>query len=140
MVHPAPRIAPVEEAPHGRARTLPAPPPPPGAPVEPPSPAEQLAHRMQALPAPASRTALLALTERDLPTTDGLAPPDLVFQEPAISDTLLALRTALGHHPGVFVSGYTAVYDVAPDGAGRCGWCPTCWSPSQSATMPGSRT
>ena len=93
----------------------------PAPPVEPPSPAEQLAHRMQALPAPASRTALLALTERDLPTTDGLAPPDLVFQEPAISDTLLALRTALGHHPGVFVSGYTAVYDVAPDG-GRPVW------------------
>ena len=71
---------------------------------------------MHALPVPASRAALLALTERDLPTTDGLAPPDLMFQEAAISDTLLALRTALRHHPGVFVSGYILVYDTAPEG------------------------
>ena len=102
----------------------------PAPPVEPPSPAEQLAHRMQALPAPASRTALLALTERDLPTTDGLAPPDLVFQEPAISDTLLALRTALGHHPGCSSPATPRSTTSRPTGAGRCGWCPTCWSPS----------
>ena len=92
---------------------------PMAAPVEaapPPTPAERLADRMRDLPALPSRAALLALSDRDLPTTDGLAPPDLVFQEQSISYTLLALRAALRHRPEVYVSGYTLVYDAGPQG------------------------
>ena len=92
---------------------------PMAAPVEappPPTPAEQLAGSMRDLPALPSRAALLALSDRDLPTTDGLAPPDLVFQEQAISYTLLALRAALRRRPGVYMSGYTLVYDAGPQG------------------------
>ena len=76
----------------------------------PPTRAERLAERMRELPAPASRAALLALTDRDLPTTDGIAPPDMTVQEKPITYTLVALRAALRRHPGVYVSGYTLVY------------------------------
>ena len=76
----------------------------------PPTPAERIAERMRELPALASRAALLALTDRDLPTTDGIVPPDMTVQEKPITYTLLALRAALRRHPGVYVSGYTLVY------------------------------
>ena len=95
----------------------------PPAPFEvfpPPTHAERLAERMQELPAPASRAALLALTDRDLPTTDGLVPPDMTIQEKSITYTLLALRAALRRHPGRYVSGYTLIYSAeGPDKSDR---------------------
>ena len=89
--------------------------------LPPPGAAERLAARMRDLPALDSRAALLALTDRDLPSTDGLAPPDLMFQDEAISYTLLVLRAALRRrHPEVYVSGYTLVYDTGgTDESGR---------------------
>ena len=103
--------------PHPRPRKLP---PIPFKLPLPPTPAEQLAKRMRELPAPASRAALLALADRDLPTTDGIVPPDMAVQEKPITYTLLALRAALRRHPGVYVSGYTLVYGAGgADESGR---------------------
>ena len=87
-------------------------PPPPFEAPAPPTAAELLAERMRELPVLESRAALLALNEHDLPTTDGIFPPDMAFQEKSITYTLIALRAALRGRPGVCVSGYTLVYDA----------------------------
>ena len=78
----------------------------------PPTTAELLAERMRELPVLDSRAALLALTARDLPTPDGVPPPDMAEQERSITYTLIALRGALSDHPGVYVGGYDLVYDA----------------------------
>ena len=91
--------------PHGRR---------PATPVDtsaPPSPLELLARRMQSLPRLPSRAALLALTDRDLPTTDDLPPPEFMFQDEVTIYTVLALQRALRRHSAC-VASYTLVYDV----------------------------
>ena len=106
---------PMEEPDDGRARPLFASPPRKPLPdsfrlPQPPTRAERIAERMSELPAPASRAALLALTDHDLPTADGIVSLDMTIQEKSITYTLVALRAALRRHPGVYVTGYTVIY------------------------------
>ena len=86
----------------------------------PPCPLEQLARRMQSLPRLPSRAALLALTERDLPTIDDLGRPDWMYQDEVTYYTVPALKRALRRHQGVCVESYAPVYDLGrPDEHGR---------------------
>jgi hypothetical protein len=59
-----------------------------------------------------TRTELLALTDRDLPSLDDLPPPDLMEQEEVLRYTLSALKRVLARHPGTYVAGYKLLYDT----------------------------
>ena len=84
-----------------------------------PALSDLLALRMQDLPR-VTRAELLALTDRDLPSINDLPPPDLMEQDEVLFYTLLALKRALGRHPGTYVAGYTLLYDtMRPDEPGR---------------------
>ncbi len=99
----------------------------PGAPrppaVETPEtlPPTRLSERfVQDLPLFPSRAALLALTDRDLPSTDGLPMPDSMRQQPCLNYMYNAFRRFFRDRSDVCVAVDVLVYDVGPeDAAGR---------------------
>ena len=70
---------------------------------------------MQDLPRLPSRAALLVLTDRDLPTTDDLPPPDFVFQDKVTFYTVPSLQRALRG------TGHPALRNAEPDRRWRGG-------------------
>ena len=92
-----------------------------------PAPCSNLAeHFVQDLPVLPSLTALHALTDRDLPSTDGLPMPESMVQDEVLSYTVFAFRRFFrGHRPGVCVASDLLVYDdgrPATDGPVRPVW------------------
>ena len=81
---------------------------------------------VQDLPELPSLAALHALTDRDLPSTDGLPMPESMFQDQTMGYTSFALRRFFkGRRPGVCVASDLLVYDdgrPATDGPVRPVW------------------
>ena len=74
-------------------------------------------HHVPELP---SLAALRALSDRDLPATDGLPMPESTIQFEPLSYTVNAVKRFLRHCPSVFVAGDLLVYhEGRPDAAGR---------------------
>lgn len=92
-----------------------------------PAPCSNLAKRfVQDLPMLPSLTALHALTDQDLPSTDGLPMPESMVQDEVLGYTTFAFRRFFrGHRPGVCVASDLLVYDdgrPATDGPVRPVW------------------
>jgi hypothetical protein len=92
-----------------------------------PAPCSNLAERfVQDLPMLPSLAALHALTDQDLPSTDGLPMRESMVQHEVLGYTVFALRRFFkGHSPGVCVASDLLIYDdgrPATDGPVRPVW------------------
>ena len=109
-----------------RAGAPPRPVPPRPVPAKAPRPVSYAGCLVQELPAFPSRSALRALTQRELPETDGRPLPESMYQHPTILYTVSALgRWFRTRRPESYVAGELLVYSEGreeADGRVRAEW------------------